>query len=154
MWSLRSAALFAAAPLQSQASRITAQEITIVDSSGKARGTWAGDTGIVLSNSALTLNNALGERRLLVNVADDEPTVYFLDKAGKTRMYFDVSAAGAARLGMSDSQLKQRVFLTVDDQRNPALILNDEAGNRRMVLNVEKDEPIHAFYDEIGRAHV
>lgn len=148
------AALFVTSPLQSQGTKLSLNEITIVDASGKPRGVWSGDTGLAIYDSAMALYNAKSERRMLFNVADDEPTIYFLDAAGKTRMYMDVNAAGAARFSISDKDVKQRIFMTVDNQKIPAIILNDEAGKRRYLINVEKDEPTQSYFDADGKFRI
>lgn len=144
------AALFMAGPLHSQATKLVVQQLDIVDASGATRAVFSGENGLGIYNSALAFYNAANQRRMLFNVSDNEPTIYFLDDAGKTRMYMDVSAAGASRFSMADDQNKQRVFITVDAQKIPAVILNGEDGNRRFVANVEKGEPTMGFYEGNG----
>lgn len=145
------AVLFAAHPLSSQATRIVAQEITLVDQSGRTRGVWSGDEGIALHDSALALYNTDGARRLLVNTAGNEPTIYFLDAQNRARMFFDLDATDQPRLGMNDDQGRQRLFLSVDARRIPALLMTDEDGKRRLLVNVENGEPTQNFIDADGR---
>jgi hypothetical protein len=148
------AVLFVTTPLQSQVQTITASEITIVDSNGNKRGTWSGDGGIVLNNSTLALYSAANVRRMLMNVADDEPTLFFLDAGGKARMYMDVNAKNEARMAMVDDQNKLRLLLSADGQHNPGLSFYDAAGKRRWLANVENDAPHQYLYDANGSLRV
>jgi hypothetical protein len=150
--SIGGAMVFAAAPLHSQDSRLTAQEITLVDAQGQARVVLSGENGIALMNSALAFYNEAGQRRLLANVADDEPSIYFLDREGRARMYLDVNYREEPRIGLNDRALKLRVLTTVDFRKNVGLFsLNDDDGKRRAVLSADNDTGSLTFLDEEGR---
>jgi hypothetical protein len=150
------AVLFAAGPLHSQAQKITANEITLVDANGATRGVLSGDSGIGLVDSALAFYNAAGERRLLVDVADNEPTIYLLDAQGRTRLFLDVNAAGEPRLSLNDDKPQSRIQFKVDDGGIPGMLLFDEEGRRRYLLNLESGEASENFFEAGGvrRLHI
>jgi hypothetical protein len=104
------------------------------------------------SHRPSSFSRSAGDCRRSRSEGGGEPSIYFLDREGRARMYLDVNYREEPRIGLNDRALKLRVLTTVDFRKNVGLFsLNDDDGKRRAVLSADNDTGSLTFLDEEGR---
>jgi len=127
---------------------LTAQEIRLVDASGRTRALLS----LLRGRPRLIMTDQNGEFRVELGMdADGLPNLTLRDRNGRARTFLALTSQDQPTLRCADEKGGTRIRLDLRPTGDPALIMQDQAGRDRLALWQEAGELGLALADTSGR---